>query len=630
VPAASTPWRRFAAPECLEIYEVGEITRTEPQFHALFSWLTAISGGAGDFPRELTTQLVDIATQTTLPLPPVQAASGTFPARVSWALACSAFLLMTSFFWMNEWPLGNFAYSTAVTGVLIAFVAILTRRVFFATVIASGMVLTVILAANVKLKFMDMLVHAYDLFFYFNSLSTFTYLAAAYPGPTFGLFAMLTGTAVLAALVYRYDGARIGRVTAAAAFLVLGVAAWAGLESTGQRRHMHLYYPNRFLSTFYSSWPETIRTLWQGQLIEAAARAPGLPFGGIGSCATAGRKPHVILIHQESMVPPTLFEGLSFDRSVMPFFRSHDGEVHKLRVETFGGASWLTEFSVLAGVSTYSFGSMRQFVQAFIEGKIRETIPQVMETCGYRNVLFYPMMTNFVSNARFYQSIGLNEIFDMKKQGAQSQAERDRFYYANALDEMGKHFTATDKPLFTFIQTMSGHWPYDYKQFPEVEAAGAGPGASQEVDEYIRRISIAAGDYAWLKSELKRRFPNESFVIMNYGDHQPSATRTLVGIKEETETEDVKLRADSPAFIAYYSIETQNWKAPAMPKFPVLDVPYIGLALLEAARLPLSDAYLERKRLMTECAGRYHSCADEGAILAFHRRLIDSGLMESR
>jgi hypothetical protein len=119
-------------------------------------------------------------------------------------------------------------------------------------------------------------------------------------------------------------------------------------------------------------------------------------------------------------------------------------------------------------------------------------------------------------------------------------------------------------------------------------------------------------------------------VIMNYGDHQPSATRTLVGIKEETETEDVKLRADSPAFIAYYSIETQNWKAPPMPKFPVLDVPYIGLALLEAARLPLSDAYKERKRLMNECGGRYHSCADEGAILAFHRRLIDSGLLESR
>jgi hypothetical protein len=51
---------------------------------------------------------------------------------------------------------------------------------------------------------------------------------------------------------------------------------------------------------------------------------------------------------------------------------------------------------------------------------------------------------------------------------------------------------------------------------------------------------------------------------------------------------------------------------------------------MEQARLPLTDAYRERKRLMNQCNGRYHSCADEGAILSFHRRLIDSGLMESR
>ncbi len=572
----------------------------------------------------------DIATPRALAPPPAAVPAGAFSQRASLILAAAAFLAMAAFFQVNEWPAGNIVFATATTGAIIAFLTLLTRRVLFGAMVAAGLVATVIGAALVKLRFMDMLVHAYDLFFYFNSLSTFTYLLEAYPWPTFGLFAMLAATALLGALVHRYDGSRVRRSASALALLALSLVAWAGLESTGQRRHMHLYYPNRFLSTFYSSWPETIQTIWQGQLIAAAPRAPGLPFGGVGACATAGRKPHVILIHQESMVPPSLFDGLEFDRRVMPFFTSHDGRVHKMRVETFGGASWLTEFSVLAGVSTYSFGSMRQFVQAFMEGKIRETIPQVMESCGYRNVLFYPMMTNFVSNARFYQSIGLNEIFDQKRQGAPSMAERDRFYYGNALDEMGRHFKGSDKPLFTFIQTMSGHWPYDKPKFPEVEAMGGAPGADPEVHEYLRRVSIAAGDYAWLKAELKRRFPHESFVIVNYGDHQPSATRTLVGVNAATEVEDVRLRADSKGFLAYYSVETQNWRAPPLPDAPVLDVPYLGLTLLEAARLPLSDAYRERKRLLAECGGRYHSCADEGAILAFHRRLIDSGLMESR
>ncbi len=561
---------------------------------------------------------------------PSDGRTGGFSTRVSWALAAGACLLLSLFFIRNEWPTANAVFSIAITGAIAAFIALLTRRVLFAVWLAAAQVIIVCIAATVKLKMMDMLVHAYDLFFYFKSFSTVMFLATSYPVYTFGLLVSLLLMGGFGWLIYRLDGAVVKRWQAAVALLLLSITGIAALDWAGPRRHMHLYYSARYLSTYYSSWPETLHTLWRGQMIEAATKASGAPFSGIGQCVTPYRKPHIIMIHQESMVPPSLFPELSFNKAVMPFFQSHDGKMHKMRVETYGGASWLTEFSVLAGVSTYSFGSMRQFVQGFMEGKVKETIPQVLEGCGYRNVLFYPMMKNFVSNSRFYESIGLREIFDMKSQGAKSTTERDRFYYGNALDEMSRHIGTSQKPLFTFIQTMSGHWPYDYKYFPEVEAEGGGPGTHPEMDEYLRRLTIAAGDYSWLKAELKRRFPSESFVIVNYGDHQPMATRVLLGQKEDSEVEDLKLKADGPGFMSYYSIETQNWRAPKMPEVPVLDVPYLGLALLEAARLPLSGAFQERKRLMMECQGRYHTCADEGAILSFHRRLIDSGIMESR
>jgi phosphoglycerol transferase MdoB-like AlkP superfamily enzyme len=576
----------------------------------------------------------DIAALKSVPILTVQERKGGFSARVSWALVASIFSILIVFFWMNEWPTGNWAFSVAITGAVAAFFAVLTGRVLFGTLLATSQVIIVCVAAKVKLQMMDMLVHAYDLFFYFHSLSTVTFLASSYPIYTFGLLGTFLLTAFLGVLVYKADGARVSRWHAAAGLVLLSLVGIVALETTGERRHMHLYYSNRFLSTYYGSWPETIRTIVRGQLMEAADKAPGKHFTGIGNCVTAQKKPHVILIHQESMVQPTLFPGLSYDPSMMPFFKSHDGKVHKLRVETYGGASWLTEFSVLAGVSTYSFGSMRQFVQAFMEGKVKETIPQIMADCGYRNVLFYPMMKNFVSNARFYESIGLKEIFDMKDQKASSTTERDRFYYSNAMDEMQRHFSASTKPLFTFIQTMSGHWPYDYAYFPDVKADGGGPGSETinhpEMNEYLRRVKIASGDYAWLKDELKRRFPKESFVIVNYGDHQPSATRMLLGAGVETEVEDVQVKSQGLGFHTYYSIETQNWRAPAMPDVPILDVPYIGLALLEAAKLPLTDAFQERKRLLQLCQGRYHSCTEEGVIMAFHRRLIDAGIMNSR
>jgi hypothetical protein len=61
----------------------------------------------------------------------------------------------------------------------------------------------------------------------------------------------------------------------------------------------------------------------------------------------------------------------------------------------------------------------------------------------------------------------------------------------------------------------------------------------------------------------------------------------------------------------------------------VLDVPYLGAVILEAAGLPLSDVYNERKRLMKLCGGRYRSCEARHEILKFHRRMMDSGLMDA-
>jgi hypothetical protein len=51
--------------------------------------------------------------------------------------------------------------------------------------------------------------------------------------------------------------------------------------------------------------------------------------------------------------------------------------------------------------------------------------------------------------------------------------------------------------------------------------------------------------------------------------------------------------------------------------------------MLEAAGLPLSAAQRERKRLMVACAGRYFGCEPRSQILAFHRRLINSGFVQA-
>jgi len=84
------------------------------------------------------------------------------------------------------------------------------------------------------------------------------------------------------------------------------------------------------------------------------------------------------------------------------------------------------------------------------------------------------------------------------------------------------------------------------------------------------------------------------------------------------------------ALTTYYAIDAVRYHPPALPAVDSLDVPYLGTIILEAARLPLSDSYRGRRRLMLLCKGRYHDCPLQDEILNFQRRLIDAGLVDPR
>jgi hypothetical protein len=164
---------------------------------------------------------------------------------------------------------------------------------------------------------------------------------------------------------------------------------------------------------------------------------------------------------------------------------------------------------------------------------------------------------------------------------------------------------------------------------PEVDVPGGGPGTDAEMNEYLRRLAMAQIDYDDMRREIARRFPGERFLIVHYGDHHPVATRTLLGLSNKLEAEDISLPLESPGFLTYYAVDAINYQPPPLPDVRTLDVPYLPLVILEAARLPLSDSFRERQRLLSACDGRYFSCKPRDTILAFHRRLIDSGLIDA-
>jgi phosphoglycerol transferase MdoB-like AlkP superfamily enzyme len=536
-------------------------------------------------------------------------------------------LPIADYFWKYEGSPANLFFVSSVTLTLAACAVLVFGRILVASVLVNALVGIVAIVAWAKHQAMDMALHAYDVIFYLSSWSTIGFLWRDFRTHVIALLAALVATAIAAVIAHRFDTKPVRRRTALVAVALLAVVSTIAAATKGQRFHLQFYWDGYHISSFYSSWAETVEALWRGQLIEAAGTASGASFAVPTGCDGAINPPHIVLIHEESVVPPANFPTLRYAHGLDRMFASHDGKTHPLRVETYGGASWLTEFSVLTGLSTRSFGGMQQFVQPLMADKLHDTLPQALGRCGYRNVVFYPLERNFVSNEKFYASVGLREMFDAKDQRAPSDTERDRFYFANALDEIARHLQRSRQPLFTMIFTMATHSPYDWAYMPEVNVPGGAPGTDAEMNEYLRRLAMAQMDYDDLRRDLARRFPGERFLIVHYGDHHPVATRTLLGLSNKLEAEDILLPLESPGFITYYAVDGINYQPPPLPDVETLDVPYLPLVILNAARLPLSDSFQERQRILSACNGRYFTCKPRDTILAFHRRLIDSGLV---
>ena len=156
---------------------------------------------------------------------------------------------------------------------------------------------------------------------------------------------------------------------------------------------------------------------------------------------------------------------------------------------------------------------------------------------------------------------------------------------------MEHHFSKDRRPLFTFISTQATHFPYGYTYAPEEERVSGGdaPGVAG-INEYLRRVGLAFGDYQFFLSELGKRFPDERFLIVSYGDHQPMITEPLISALEGDGVPPLQ----SLKFMTYYSVVGISYAPPQLPKVEVLDIPYLASLVPFLARLPLSEAHAAR------------------------------------
>ena len=128
---------------------------------------------------------------------------------------------------------------------------------------------------------------------------------------------------------------------------------------------------------------------------------------------------------------------------------------------------------------------------------------------------------------------------------------------------------------------------------------------------------------------LKREFPDEKFLIVRYGDHQPDFTALYLEPQLDEAGIAQRLASNDPRyFTTYYAIDTVNFTpANVGSALDTLEGPYLPLVIQEAAGLPLDPSFAEQKKIEERCNGLFYGCAAGAEARRFNRLLIDAGLM---
>jgi phosphoglycerol transferase MdoB-like AlkP superfamily enzyme len=510
-------------------------------------------------------------------------------------------------------------------GILNLFWIALLRRPALSGALSLTLVVVLVLLSRLKHDIVQMTANFVDLMVIDRDTAAF--LFTIFPHLRWSVIGAAFVIIPLMYALWWLDPFRIRRLPAAACGLAC-LAALVGYAFAWPDEAWRGYYDDGYLSKFARSGVTDVSDFIHYGFMESDAVAHDrLKLPLLDSCHPTGRRPNIIMIHDESSFDVRAADGVKVPQGYGGYFKSWDGKARTFLAESNGGPSWFTEYNVLAGLSSRSFGRFAYFVTRIASGRVERGLPLALRRCGYSTLSLYPAYGAFMSARSFQLTTGIERFYDAHDLGARD-VEPDSFFYDEALTLMSQQPPAT--PLFAFVYLSANHFPWETKFRPDLMPSWRNPGNEPVVDEYLRRQTMSVGDYNGFIAGLKKKFPGQPFLIVRYGDHQPEFSPHLLDPKLDEAAVGRKLMDYDPRYYAtYYAIDAVNFepvKSPAV--MDTIDGAYLPLVIQEAAGIPLDPSFAAQKEIMLRCHGVFYACKDGAEARHFNRQLIDAGMIK--
>ncbi|OCA56534.1 LTA synthase family protein [Photorhabdus namnaonensis] len=323
-------------------------------------------------------------------------------------------------------------------------------------------------------------------------------------------------------------------------------------------------------------------------------------------------KPDVVMLLQESTVTPHIYQLPDDIRLPNLYMFQRDSGVSAqspMRVQTFGGGTWLSEFSALTSLNTDDFGSRKNAVFYFIVDHLKYSLFREMKQNGYYTVVLTPFNKSSYHSGHAYQTLGVDRIIQPQELGY--PASLDKNLWTISTQEMldyVKEILAqeTDKPIFIFSLTMYEHGPYDEDHSDDYGLTGhvknsQAVGKFSHYMEKIKTSDPAIKDFS--EFVAKREKPT---MFLYFGDHQPNISLNQYnGV------------FSNPGHITQFTMRDNLQQGEAIQTDELTDISFLGSIIMERAKLDASPFYRANMAMRHLCRGALDDCQDKALVESY-------------
>ncbi|MBU6416586.1 MAG: sulfatase-like hydrolase/transferase [Xanthomonadaceae bacterium] len=537
------------------------------------------------------------------------------------AFAAAVFLAALRFGPLAEQTTIECVFASLILAGLALFAIAASGRIAFGLLAGSLPMLLLVIAANLKFRYLSTPLLAPDLVYYFNAEIAQTLLR--YPFIIAAIVAAIVLVPLLLALLWRGDfrpgpnlatrSARAFGVAAAIALLAVTLYPRGPFAAVYDKGMWEAMNDESFVTDFVVS----IRNAHVSTPRFRTADANHDDWRDLASGTAAGtRKPDIVAVLEESTFDPRMLTACTSRLCDARMFQPDaDTIAHGwLNVHTWGGGTWTSEFAFFSGLPHTLFGPAGVYAPFNLAPRIRYTLPRLLDADGYRTVGIYPTDGDFMNGRDAYADYGFDAFYGGQELNLDWGATDADVFAAFERVFKAEKAKANGKPLFVFVLTLYQHGPhmtpfnempapYDKPLFPGKLATNNKPlddWLNLNLTNYLQRLSMSSAAMTQLEAFLRR--DDRPVLLVHFGDHQPSFDGAINALAKT-----VPPQVPDPQYTTYYMLKGFNLPI-RQENYPVLDIAYLGSLLLDAAGLPRNPFFVANTLLRDRCDGHDLDC----------------------